>query len=87
MAGFHSTWHFDGRRWIRDAAGVGVLRLQPTADPAAARLAAAAPALLAALKQAEAFMVGFENDDTQEGINERLAAIRAAMAVAEGSGA
>jgi len=76
-------WHHDGRRWIRDAAGVGVLRVQLGANPDDARCAAAAPALLEALKQAESFMCGFECDELQEGIGERLATIRAAIAAAE----
>jgi hypothetical protein len=40
--------------------------------------------LQSALKRAEAFIVGFEDDDTQEGITEMLAAIRAALASANG---
>ena len=45
--------------------------------------AAAAPALLEALKLAESFMGGFEDDAAQDGINERLATIRAALLAAE----
>jgi hypothetical protein len=48
------------------------------------RLQLAAPDLLAALKRAEAFIAGFEDDETQEGIAEMLAAIRAALAGAKG---
>lgn len=77
-------WHFDGRRWIRDASGLGVLRLQPNANPADACLAAAAPTMLAALRLAERFMAGFEDDDLQDGINQRLATIREAIAMAKG---
>jgi len=40
--------------------------------------------LQSALKRAEAFIVGFEDDDAQEGITEMLAAIRAALASANG---
>jgi hypothetical protein len=40
--------------------------------------------LLAALERAEGFISGFEDDDTQEGIAEMLAAIRAALASAKG---
>lgn len=76
-------WHFDGRRWIRDAAGIGVLRVQINANPDDARCAAAAPALLEALKLAESFMAGFEGDERQDGIDERLATIRAAILAAE----
>lgn len=83
MAITPGPWHYDGRRWIRDAAGIGVLRVQIGANPDDARAAAAAPALLAALKLAESFMAGFEDDEAQEGINDRLATIRAALAAAE----
>ena len=58
-------------------------RDQSTAE-ANARLIAAAPAMLAALDRAEAFISGFEDDDTQEGVTEMLAAIRAALANARG---
>jgi AcrR family transcriptional regulator len=37
-----------------------------------------------ALRQAETFMASFEDDALQDGINERLAAVRAAIAKAEG---
>ena len=40
--------------------------------------------LLEALERAEAFIDGFEDDDTQEGVKEMLAAIRAALANAKG---
>jgi hypothetical protein len=46
----------------------------------------AAPKLLAALHDAETFISGFEDDECQEGINERLAGIRAALAGASASG-
>jgi hypothetical protein len=48
------------------------------------RLQLAAPDLLAALERAEAFIAGFEDDETQEGVAEMLAAIRAALAKAKG---
>ena len=48
------------------------------------RLQLAAPDFLAALDRAEAFIAGFEDDDTQEGVTEMLAAIRAALAKAKG---
>lgn len=40
--------------------------------------------LLEALERAEAFIDGFEDDNTQEGVTEMLAAIRAALANAKG---
>lgn len=45
---------------------------------------AAAPELLDALRAAEEFMAGFEGDEIQDGIDERLSGIRAAIAKAEG---
>jgi hypothetical protein len=48
------------------------------------RLQLAAPDLLAALERAEGFISGFEDDNTQEGVTEMLAAIRAALADAKG---
>lgn len=83
MAATPGPWHFDGRRWIRDAAGIGVLRVQIGANPDDTRVAAAAPVLLAALRLAESFMAGFEDNEAQDGINDRLATIRAAIAAAE----
>lgn len=47
-----------------------------------ARLLAAAPELLEELEAAEEFMAGFEGDETQDGINSKLASIRAAIAKA-----
>lgn len=49
MAITPGPWHYDGRRWIRDAAGIGVLRVQKDPDRYAACLAAAAPMFLEAL--------------------------------------
>jgi len=83
MAITQGPWHHDGRRWIRNAVGTGVLRVQIGANPDDARCAAAAPALLAALKLAESFMASFEGDEVQEGIDERLATIRAAILAGE----
>lgn len=48
----------------------------------AARVSVAA--VLEALDRAEAFIDGFEDDDTQEGVGEMLAAIRVALAKAKG---
>lgn len=80
MAITPGPWHFDGRRWIRDARGIGVLRVQIGANPDDVRAAAAAPAMLAALRLAESFMAGSESDD---GIGDLLSTIRAAIAAAE----
>ena len=41
-------------------------------------------AMLAALERAEGFISGFEDDDTQEGVTDMLAAIRVAIAKAKG---
>jgi len=41
------------------------------------------PVMLAALKKAEEFMRGFEDDEMQEGINARLATLRAAIELSE----
>jgi hypothetical protein len=46
----------------------------------------AAPKLLAALKDAESFISGFEDDECQEGIKDRLALIRSAIAEAHTAG-
>ncbi len=54
---------------------------RPNAE-ANARLIAAAPDLLAALASAESFISGFEGDEIQEGVDELLAAVRAAIAKA-----
>jgi hypothetical protein len=51
MALTPGPWRYDGRRWIRDAAGIGVLRVQLGANPDDARCAAAAPALLRVLRE------------------------------------
>lgn len=39
--------------------------------------------VLAALKTAERFMSGFEGDELQEGIDEKIAQIRRAIVIAE----
>lgn len=49
-----------------------------------ARLIAAAPELLVATKAAERFIAGFEGDELQEGIDELLSGLRAAIAEATG---
>jgi hypothetical protein len=50
--------------------------------PSRRRLIVAAPEMLAALELAERFMAGFEDDELQDGINDRLATLRAAIAAA-----
>lgn len=49
-----------------------------------AKLIAAAPELLRMLIEAESFMSGFEGDEMQDGIDKKLADIRALIAKAEG---
>lgn len=53
MAQTPGPWHHDGRRWIRNADGHGVLRVQLGANPDDVRLAAAAPVMLATLHSAQ----------------------------------
>lgn len=48
--------------------------------PQEAHLAAAAPAMLAALRKAESFISGFEGDPLQEGVDDLISGIRAAVA-------
>ena len=70
-----------GRYIIRDDAGevAGTARSAPMAH-----VFAAAPMLLAAAREAEAFMAGFEGDEAQDPpVDERLARLRAAIARAE----
>jgi hypothetical protein len=83
MAITPGAWHYDGRRWIRDERGIGVLRVQLGASPDDARCAAAAPALLAALRLAEAYMATLDQGLRAPVLPERLATIRAAIAAAE----
>jgi len=53
--------------------------------PENADLIAAAPAMLAALELAESFMAGFEGDELQDDMDDHLATIRAAIALAYGA--
>lgn len=53
-------------------------------NPADLALILAAPKLFDALVKAEAFIAGFEGDELQEGIDELLKAVRAAIAKAGG---
>lgn len=48
------------------------------------KIRTAAPDMLAELRKAESFISGFEGDETQEGISDLLAGIRAAIAKAGG---
>jgi hypothetical protein len=66
-----------------------VVSMHPSQDPytievrkANARLIASAPELVEALRLAEDFMAGFEGDEAQDGIDARLATVRAAIAKA-----
>ena len=81
MATTPGPWHYDGRRWIRDAAGIGVLRVQIGANPDDARCAAAAPALLAALKEILEYAGGQETALDDDYVMER---VRAAIAASNG---
>ena len=61
---------------------VGAFKRSDEENLANVRLIAAAPKLLGALTSAGSFISGFEGDDLQEGIDELLAVIRAAIAEA-----
>jgi len=75
----------DVRGVTQAKADTSVYRLDVTGiDCADARLIAAAPELLAELEKAEDFMSGFEGCELQDGIDEQLASIRAAIAKAKG---
>lgn len=80
-------WADDGNT-IRTAAAPGWLIAtieNAVAREANARLIAAAPALLAALELAESFMAGFEGDELQDDMDDHLATVRAAIALAHGA--
>ncbi|MEQ5789051.1 hypothetical protein J3454_14235 [Erythrobacter sp. NFXS35] len=64
-----------------------IARVAKVTSEADARLIAASPCLLDALKLAENFMAGFEGDELQEDVDDRLTKIRAAIARAEGGAA
>lgn len=64
-----------------DASGKVFVRSDAVAPPGLSRLERA---LLTALRSAESFMAGFEGDELQDGIDERLGTVRAAIAQAEG---
>ena len=90
-------WEYVGNGMVRtsyrmgdaDHPGLEVVTLPVWLDAAererAGRLIAGAPDMLAALIEAESFMAGFEGDELQDGIYEKLAKIRAAIAKATGS--
>lgn len=83
MAITPGPWHYDGRRWIRAAAGTGVLRVQINVNPDDARCAAAGPQMLAALKLAESYLATLDQRLRAPVLPERLDTIRAAIAAAE----
>lgn len=56
----------------------------PERQEAIISMISATPDMMAALRLAESFMAGFEDDEMQDGINQRLAAVRSAIAKAEG---
>jgi len=62
MARTPGPWTFDGRRWIRDAAGIGVLRVQIGANPEDVRAAAAAPEMAEVLAFCAAILGGLRNE-------------------------
>ncbi len=76
-------WHYDGRRWIRDAAGRGVLRLQLGVNPDDARCAAAAREMLRALKEIVSQIDQGGSGGKVFGRDACIAAARAAIAAAE----
>jgi len=85
MARTPGPWTFNGRRWIRDAAGIGVLRVQIGAHPEDVHAAAAAPEMLLALRNLDAVLaIATEVDDVRVQAGIRRA--RAAIAAAEGKG-
>ena len=73
----------DWRMILSVTSETGPLYIGEAIEPDA-RLIAAAPDMLAALAIAEAFMSGFEDDEMQEGMAEKMAQIRAAIAKAGG---
>lgn len=89
MVNPHSPWHYDGRRWIRDANGTGVLRIQIGANPEHARCAAAGPVLLAAAREALRWIEAKEEaKPTLSGplvMNDLRAAIAAAEPLPQGN--
>ncbi len=80
MAITPGPWHFDGRRWIRDSAGLGVLRVQLGANPDDARVAAAGRELLECLKEILEYDGGADSALHDPYVMERA---RSAIAAAE----
>lgn len=74
--------HADGVMVLAEAFGRDAHGGTPPAE-ANARLIAAAPTMLTELRKAEAFISGFEGDELQEGIDDLLSEIRAAIKQAE----
>lgn len=77
-------WNIAGEGIGTPFASVATVHWAGGQQQANKHLIAAAPDMLAALDEAEGFIMCFEDDDTQEGIAELLRAIRAAIAKATG---
>lgn len=65
-------------------AGKETLYDEPQEGTERRRIRDAAPVLLESLELAEGFISGFEDDETQEGMEELLATIRGAISLAKG---
>ncbi len=82
MAVTPGPWHFDGRRWIRDSAGLGVLRVQLGANPDDARVAAAGREMLRVLKEIVSQIDQGGSNGAVFGRDNCIAEARAAIAAA-----
>lgn len=77
--------HLAGRAASMEQAGLRWFALSDETRAEISEAADALDALLAAAREAEAFMAGFEGDEAQDPpVDDRLAALRAAIAQAEG---
>jgi hypothetical protein len=81
-----SRWRIGAGFAAADSVAVIYATKVDSVTKANARLVAAAPAMLVALAIAEDFMSGFEDDEMQEGMAEKMAQIRAAIAAATQEG-